>query len=202
VIDVPLYDSQVAWLANQNMNFLVGGTVPERMGTAHPNLVPYQSFATSDGSLMLAVGNDRQFADCMTCLDLAALSQNEKFADNAARLANRTELVAQIQERLSSDTTDNWLNALSARQVPSGPINDIGEVLGGAYAAERHLVRNLENGAGDKVPTVANPVHLGSTPVRYDRAPPLLGEHTDEVLREWLGYSAEQISELRSGSAI
>jgi len=202
VIDVPLYDSQVAWLANQNMNFLVGGTVPKRMGTAHPNLVPYQSFATSDGSLMLAVGNDRQFADCMRCLDLATLSRNEKFADNAARLANRAELVAQIQERLSSNTTAYWLNVLSARQVPSGPINDIGEVLGGAYAGERHLVRNLENGAGDNVPTVANPVHLGSTPVRYDRAPPLLGEHTDEVLREWLGYSAEQISELRSGSAI
>ncbi|NCF15831.1 MAG: CoA transferase [Gammaproteobacteria bacterium] len=202
LIDVPLYDSQVAWLANQNMNFLVGGAVPERMGTAHPNLVPYQAFGTSDGSLMLAVGNDRQFADCMRSLDLEDQSGNEKFANNEARLANRAELVGLIQERLSRNTTAHWLDVFSASQIPSGPINDIGETLSGAYANERHLVRYLESAAGDSVPTVANPVDFGSTPVHYEKAPPLLGEHTEEVLKEWLGYSAEQIDGLRSGSVI
>lgn len=202
LIDVPLYDSQVAWLANQNMNFLVGGTVPERMGTAHPNLVPYQAFGTSDGSLMLAVGNDRQFADCMRSLDLEDLSGKQKFANNEARLANRAELVGLIQERLSGNTTAHWLNVFSASRIPSGPINDIGEALGDAYANERQLVRHLDSAAGDSVPTVANPVDFGNTPVQYEKAPPLLGEHTDEVLREWLGYSAGQIEELRVGSVI
>jgi glutaryl-CoA transferase len=202
LIDVPLYDSQVAWLANQNMNYLVGGSVPGRMGTAHPNLVPYQAFATSDGSLMLAVGNNPQFANCMECLGLASLATHEKFADNAARLKNRGELVGLIQERLKGNTTAHWLGAFSALQIPSGPINDIGDVLTNSYARERQLVRHMENTAGDDVPTVANPVDLGGTPVQYERAPPELGEHTDEVLREWLGYSAERIDALRNDSAI
>jgi len=202
LIDVPLYDSQVAWLANQNMNFLVGGSVPGRMGTAHPNLVPYQAFATSDGNLMLAVGNDRQFTDCMECLGLGALASGETFADNAARIANRGELVALIQDRLSSNTTAYWLEAFAALQIPSGPINDLGEVLSNEDAKERRLVRTMENAAGDDVPTVANPIELSGTPVQYGHAPPLLGEHTDEVLREWLGYSAERIEELRSNSTI
>ena len=202
LIDVPLFDSQVAWLANQNMNYLVGGSVPTRMGTAHPNLVPYQAFATRDGNLMLAVGNDRQFADCVACLGIGSLATQAEFADNAARLANRDELVTQIQERLNTNTTEHWLDAFSAVRVPAGPINDIGDVLNGAHARERQLVRYMENAAGDEVPVVANPVDLGDTPVEYARTPPLLGEHTDEVLREWLGYSAEQIDELRSRSAI
>ena len=202
LIDVPLYDSQVAWLANQNMNYLVGGSVPGRMGTAHPNLVPYQAFATSDGSLMLAVGNNPQFTNCMECLGLASLATHEKFADNAARLKNRGELVGLIQERLKGNTTAHWLGAFSALQIPSGPINDIGDVLTNSYARERQLVRHMENTAGDDVPTVANPVDLGGTPVQYERAPPELGEHTDEVLSEWLGYSAERIDALRNDSAI
>ncbi len=201
-IDVPLFDSQVAWLANQNLNYLVGGSVPQRMGTAHPNLVPYQAFATRDGSLMLAVGNDRQFTDCMKCLDLHALAADEKFARNAARLANREELVAQMQDRLGSNTTGHWLAVFSAVGIPAGPINDIGEVLDSDHARERQLVRYLENAAGDDVPIVANPVALENTPVRYERAPPMLGEHTEEVLREWLGYSADQISELQDNSVI
>lgn len=202
LIDVPLYDSQVAWLANQNMNYLVGGSVPGRMGTAHPNLVPYQAFATSDGSLMLAVGNNRQFADCMECLGLASLAIHEKFADNAARLKNRGELVGRIRDRLLGNTTAYWLGAFSALQIPSGPINDIGDVLTNSYAREKQLVRHMKNTAGDDVPTVANPVDLGGTPVQYERAPPELGEHTDEVLREWLGYSAERIDALRNDSVI
>ena len=201
-IDVPLYDSQVAWLANQNMNYLVGGTVPSRMGTAHPNLVPYQAFATSDGDLMLAVGNDRQFRDCTDLLGVPELATSDDYADNAARICNRTKLIKTLQERLRGNTTAFWLNAFATRGVPAGPINDIGDVLSNDHAHERGLVRHLPNGAGDSVPTVSNPVCFDDTPVRYEHAPPLLGEHTEEVLREWLGYSAEMIAELRSDAAI
>lgn len=190
-IDVPLYDSQVAWLANQNMNFLVGGEVPGRMGTAHPNLVPYQAFATSDGDMMLAVGNDRQFRDCMRGLGLDELANDQRFADNAARIANRDDLVAQIAARLRGEPTKHWLEVFGACGVPAGPINNIGEVLTNDYADERRLVRSIRDGAGNEVPTVASPVRFDETPVVYDRAPPALGEHTDEVLRDWLGYSPD-----------
>lgn len=201
-IDVPLYDSQVAWLANQNMNHLVGGEVPGRMGTAHPNLVPYQAFASGDGDFMIAVGNDRQFAACMACLGLDDLARDERFASNPQRIRHRSALVEAMQVVLRTRPAAYWLDALAAAGVPAGPINDIGEVLGNAHARERQLVRRLRNGAGDDVPTVANPVAFAATPVAYDRAPPLLGEHTDEVLREWLGYSGARIAELHADSVI
>ena len=201
-IDVPLYDSQVAWLANQNMNYLVGGEVPRRMGTAHPNLVPYQAFATSDGNLMLAVGNNRQFRKCMEIMGKPDLGADALYANNAERIENRTELIALLQEELRTNTTAFWLEAFAAGDVPAGPINDIGEVLSNEQARERELVRHLPNGAGDTVPTVSNPVAFDETPVHYERAPPLLGEHTEEVLREWLGYSANRIAALRNDAAI
>lgn len=201
-IDVPLYDSQVAWLANQNMNYLIGGVVPGRMGTAHPNLVPYQAFATSDGDLIIAVGNNRQFADVMECIGRGELADDPRFARNDARIEHRDELVAIIAERLRQDTTAHWLEELARRRVPAGPINDIGEVLDNDFAKERELVRPVRNGAGHDVPLVANPVDFSATPVAYERAPPLLGEHTGEVLHEWLGYSAETIEALRNKAAI
>lgn len=202
LIDVPLYDSQVAWLANQNMNFLVGGAVPRRMGTAHPNLVPYQAFPTSDGSLILAVGNDRQFAACAECVGQGELARNDKFATNDARIENRATLIDILRKCLQRQTTAYWLEIFAESGIPAGPINDIGEVLTNDYATERQLVRFLENGAGDSVPTVSNPVSFADTPVEYASAPPLLGEHTDEVLREWLGYSADKLAKLREDSAI
>ena len=201
-IDVPLYDSQVAWLANQNMNFLVGGKAPARMGTAHPNLVPYQAFSTADGNLMLAVGNDRQFADCAECIGEPELARDSRFAGNSDRVANRDALVLRLQNALAKKPTGHWLEQLEQRSVPAGPINDIGEVLGNEYARERQLVRHVENSAGEPVPTVANPVNFSATPVQYSKAPPRLGEHTDEVLREWLGYSDQSIAELRKSSVI
>jgi formyl-CoA transferase len=201
-IDVPLYDSQVAWLANQNMNFLVGGKAPVRMGTAHPNLVPYQAFSTADGSMILAVGNDRQFAACAECIGEPELARDPLYARNSDRVTNRDALVRRLQHALAKNTTAHWLEQLEKRGVPAGPINDIGEVLGNDYARERQLVRQVENSAGEPVPTVANPVDFSATAVHYAKAPPRLGEHTDEVLREWLGYSDESIAELRASSVI
>jgi crotonobetainyl-CoA:carnitine CoA-transferase CaiB-like acyl-CoA transferase len=201
-IDVPLYDSQVAWLANQTMNFLVGGVAPKRMGTAHPNLVPYQAFPTRDGNLMLAVGNDRQFAALAECVQQPVLVTDEKFAHNSDRIANRVELVTLLERLFKERSTAHWLKELSDRGVPAGPINDIEEVLTNSHAEERSLVRHLTNALGQDVPTVSNPVDFSETPVSYEKAPPLLGEHTDEVLREWLGYSEDSIAELRNRSAI
>ena len=201
-IDVPLYDSQVAWLANQAMNYLVGGTVPGRMGTAHPNLAPYQAFATRDGNLMLAVGNDRQFRVCAAIVGRPELADDPRYADNASRIENRAGLIDALQASLLEKTTREWLDAFAAGGVPAGPINDIGDVLSNAHARERELVRRIDNGAGESVPFVSNPVDFGDTPVCYRRAPPLLGEHTDEVLQEWLGYSAEMIAVLRNEDAI
>jgi len=201
-IDVPLYDSQVAWLANQNMNYLIGGTTPKRMGTAHPNLVPYQAISTRDGRLMLAVGNDRQFAALAECVGHPELANDKRFARNSDRIANRLELLRLLDAPFSRQTTAFWLNELSQRGVPAGPINTIEQVLTNSHAEERGLVRYLTNAHGQQVPTVSNPVDFSATPVSYKKAPPLLGEHTEEVLREWLGYSEKTITELRESSAI
>ncbi len=201
-IEVPLYDSQVAWLANQNMNFLVGGETPGRLGTAHPNLVPYQAFRTADGHLMLAVGNDRQFAACVRCVGLPELAADSRFVRNSDRVVHRAELIELLQNAFLQRPTCDWLTELAASDVPAGPINTIAQVFSEPYAGERELVRFLENSAGQQVPSVANPVDFSDTKVSYRSAPPLLGEHTEEVLREWLGYSDAVIAGLRKKSAI
>jgi len=201
-IDVPLYDSQVAWLANQNMNYLIGGTTPGRMGTAHPNLVPYQAFATSDGDLMLTVGNDSQFAACCDALDLPALKNDTRFLTMKNRLLHRELLIPLLQTRLLERSTHSWLDALRSHGVAAGPINDIAEVLTNAHASERKLVREIRNSNDVAVPFVSNPVEFSATPVCYEKAPPLLGEHTNEVLREWLGYSDVLIDALRQDDVI
>jgi len=201
-IDVPLYDSQVAWLANQNMNFLIGGMVPGRMGTAHPNLVPYQAFPTADGAIMLAVGNDRQFAATMRCLGLDAYIEDPRYQRNRDRICNRESLVDLMSRAFRARDSAHWIDALMKCGVPTGPINDIEEVLTNDHARERGLVKTIANSQGEPVPMVANPVEFMSTPVCYDRAPPLLGEHTEEVLREWLGYSAQRIDALRDDAVI
>ena len=201
-IDVPLYDSQVAWLANQNMNYLVGGLVPGRQGTGHPNIVPYQTFATADGHLSLAVGNDRQFRSCMECLGLEALSEDPRFSDNASRVANRDVLVPLIAEKFREQPSASWLSRLGASGVPAGPINSIEDVFTEEYAAERQLVRRLSRSGADDIPTVSNPVRFSATPVSYRIAPPALGAHTHAILTTELGYSEEQIIALYESGAI
>jgi len=201
-IDVPLYDSQVAWLANQNMNYLIGGVVPERRGTAHPNIVPYQVFETADGHLMLAVGNDSQFRSCVACLGLPELADNPEFASNSSRVQNRRTLVDTLGIAFAERTTADWLTALTDAGVPCGPINDLREVFTSDYATERQLVLKQTHPLDNELPAVANPVRFSKTPVCYDKAPPLLGQHTEAVLREWLGYSAGSLDSLREAGAI
>ena len=201
-IEVPLYDSQVAWLANQAMNYLVGGVVPGRLGTAHPNIVPYQAFATADGYIMIAVGNDRQFADCMRCFGLPELAGDLRFQRNENRLANRAELVALMSGVLARESSAHWAAKLAESGVPCSPINDIGEVFASDYANEEELVRTVPHPYDAELPTVANPVRFSVDAVGYRVAPPLLGQHSGEVLADWLGYSAKTISELKKAGTI
>ncbi|HEX5788240.1 MAG TPA: CaiB/BaiF CoA-transferase family protein [Woeseiaceae bacterium] len=201
-IEVPLFDAQVAALANQALNFLVGGEVPQRLGTAHPNIVPYQAFATADGHLMLAIGNDAQFRRCIDCLGLAGRLGGAAFASNSARVARRDEVVGAIGAALSERTTAEWQSRLTAASVPCGPVNTLDRVFAEPYVREQALVRRLAHPYDPELPTVANPVRFSGTPVRYSAAPPLLGADTDAVLQEWLGYSAERIDELRASGAI
>jgi crotonobetainyl-CoA:carnitine CoA-transferase CaiB-like acyl-CoA transferase len=196
-IDVPLYDTQVAWLANQAMNYLVTGKVPQRLGTAHPNIVPYQAFETRDGHLMLAVGNDRQFRSCTACLGCAELAELPEYATNSARVANRDRLVAVLAEQFRLRETAYWIDALRDAEVPCGPINDLADVFSGPYAAERQLVLALPHPVAGSAPGVANPVRFSDTPVDYRLAPPTLGQHTSAILRDTLGYSDSEINELR-----
>ena len=201
-IEVPLFDSQVAWLANQNMNYLIGGQVPGRLGTAHPNIAPYQAFPTADGHIMIAVGNDRQFAACVRCCGLTQLAQDARFRRNQDRLQNRDALVTLMTQALRKGSCEHWIAELADAGVPCSPINDLGQVFSGGYAEERELVQTLEHPYNDKLPTVANPVRFSASPVDYGRAPPLLGEHTAEVLADWLGYSDAAVDQLKRAGTV
>ncbi len=201
-LDVALYDSQVAWLANQNMNYLVGGSPPERQGTAHPNLVPYQVFATANGHLMLAVGNEPQFRSCVEALGCAELATDTKYMSNAARIENRQSLVDILAGKFLMQDTDHWLAEFTARGVPVGPIKNIAEIFSEPYAEERQFVRRLEHPLAGEVVTVANPVRFSKTPVQYRYAPPLLGQHTAEILADDLHYTAEEIAAFSRDGAI
>jgi crotonobetainyl-CoA:carnitine CoA-transferase CaiB-like acyl-CoA transferase len=201
-IDLALLDTQLGWLANQNLNYLVTGRVPQRQGTAHPNIVPYQAFATTDGFLMLAVGNDRQFASFCTVAGRPELTADQRFATNTARVAHRRELVPQIAQVLKRRTTGEWLIALNAAQVPCGPINDIGQAFAEPQIVHRGMRIDLPHPLAGRVPGVRNPINFSRTPLAYHRPPPLLGEHTEEVLVECLGLSRERLAELRASGAL
>lgn len=184
-IDLSLLDTQVAWLANQGMNYLIGGQVPTRMGTAHPNIVPYQVFAASDGHLMLAVGNNSQFAKWSEIAGEPQLSSDERFATNAARVLNREVLVARVSELTLRKPLDFWLTALSAAGVPCGPINSIDRVFADPQVQHRGMLQQLAHPLGS-VPTVINPIKFSDSTLEHKKAPPMLGEHTDEALLDWL----------------
>jgi formyl-CoA transferase len=201
-IDLALLDTQLAWLANQSLNCLIGGSAPGRHGSAHPNIAPYQAFATADGHLMLAVGNDRQFVSFCRAAGLMALAGEARFADNAARVAHRGELTARIQAALSAHTTAQWLARLSAAQVPCGPINDIAQAFAEAQVRHRGVRMDLPHPLAGTVPQVRNPARFSRTALEYARAPPLLGEHTEAVLAERLGLSAAELRELRASGAL
>jgi crotonobetainyl-CoA:carnitine CoA-transferase CaiB-like acyl-CoA transferase len=195
-IDLALLDVQAATLANQASNYLVGGEVPQRLGNAHPNIVPYQAFATRDGFMILAVGNDEQFRKFSELVGRVDLANDQRYASNRARVENREVLCEIVQEILLDRSTDEWIKALEAISVPCGPINRIDQVFDEPQIQSRKMQVDLPHSLVDKVSLVGNPIKFSRTPVQLKDAPPLLGQHSDEVLRELLGYSEQQIKEL------
>ncbi|HJV84663.1 MAG TPA: CaiB/BaiF CoA-transferase family protein [Noviherbaspirillum sp.] len=201
-IDMALLDVQVAAMANMNMNYLASGNVPKRQGNAHANIVPYQVFRSKDGHLILAVGNDRQFAKFCDIAGCPELTTDERFATNAARVRNRQLLVSMLQEILLTRTTQEWVAPLEAAGVPSGPINNIAQTFEHPQVKHRKMKVELPHPQSGTVPLVANPMKLSGTPVTYRLAPPLLGQHTQEILSTLGGLSAGEIDALASKGVI
>jgi crotonobetainyl-CoA:carnitine CoA-transferase CaiB-like acyl-CoA transferase len=195
-IDVSLMDVQVACLANQALSYLVSGQVPERLGNAHPNIVPYQDFPTSDGYMIIAVGNDAQFARLCAAAGMAALASDPKFATNKARVNHRELLIETLCGATRTRTTAQWVADLENVGVPCGPINSIDAVFADPQVKAREMQVKLAHPLAGSVPLVANPLRLSATPVSYRTAPPTLGEHTREVLSGRLGLSASAIDSL------
>ena len=189
-VDLALLDVQVACLANQAANYLIGGTVPRRMGNAHPNIVPYQDFPTADGDMILAVGNDGQFTKLCEVLGRPGWAADARFATNAQRVKHRGELVPLLRQATVMRSTREWIAALESAGVPCGPINRLDEVFADPQVIARGLRIELPHAVAGTVPGVANPIRLSASPVSYRRGPPVLGEHTDEVLADWLGPPA------------
>ncbi len=201
-IDLALFDTQIAWLANQASNYLVSGQVPGRQGSAHPNIVPYQAFATADGHLMLAVGNDAQFARFARLAGHEGWATDARFSENRARVAHRETLVPMISEAMAARSTQDWLAKLRAAGVPAAPINNLADVFADPQVEARGMVQHLPHPQHPELPTVANPVRFSETPVSYRRAPPLLGADTADVLEQVLGLDRSRMEDLERDGVI
>jgi len=192
-LDLALFDSLVAVLANQGANYLSTGEPPARLGNDHPNIAPYQVFRTKDGSLILACGNDNLFRKFCEVAGCASLPDDARFATNGKRVANRVELTRILSDIFLKKTTREWIEALEAAGVPSGPINDLKQVFEEPQAVARGLRMQIGH-----VSLVRSPMRFSETPIEHQAPPPLLGEHTDEVLRGVLGKSEGEVARLRS----
>jgi crotonobetainyl-CoA:carnitine CoA-transferase CaiB-like acyl-CoA transferase len=207
-VDMALLDTQVAMLANLGANYLVSGKAPGRAGNAHQNIVPYQVFEVApaaDGSkdhLILAVGNDSQYAKFCAVANIQELATNPLFATNRNRVQNRGQLVPMLEAVMKTRGKADWLAALEAAKVPCGAINSLAEVFADPQIEARGMVTEWHHPVKDDLKLVSSPIRLSATPVRTDLPPPLLGQHTDEVLRELLNYSDSKLSELKGGKTI
>ena len=201
-IDVALLDATVSSLINQASTHLVAGTVPGRMGNAHPTVVPYQAFATAKGHIILAIGNDGQFSRFCKAVGLGELSPDPRFVTNTQRIINRASLIPQIAAALAKRSADDWIAIFKPLAVPCGPINTIDKVFQDPQVRARNTVRTLNHLEAGPLPVVANPVRMASHDTTAPKAPPLLGEDTDEVLRELLGLKAAEIAKLKDGGVV
>lgn len=201
-IDMALLDVQVACLANQAMNYLTTGVAPQRLGNAHPNIVPYQDFPTADGDFILTVGNDSQFRKFAEVAGRPEWADDPRFATNTLRVANRSVLVPLLRQATVFKTTAEWVTQLEAVGVPCGPINDLAQVFADPQVQARGLAMQLPHALAGLVPQVASPIRLSETPVEYRNAPPLLGEHTRQVLEQVLGLHADAVEALRQSGVL
>jgi formyl-CoA transferase len=201
-IDMALLDTQVAMLANVGSNYLNSGKPPKRWGNAHANIVPYQTFACADGHIIVAAGNDGQYQKFVEAGGRPELASDPRFATNPLRVKNRDTLVPLLAEMAATKPRDEWIDLLEARGVPCGPINDVGEVFDNPQVRARGVAIELAHPAAGKVKLVRSPMRMSATPATSDKAPPLLGQHTDEVLHEVLGKSSDEIAALRAKGVV
>ncbi|GAB4401413.1 MAG: CaiB/BaiF CoA-transferase family protein [Anaerolineales bacterium] len=200
-IDIALFDSELGWLANVASNFLISGKNPKRYGNAHANIVPYQSFQASDGWFVVAVGNDKQFESFCKVIEKPALASDPKFQTNKLRVENRETLIAVLKPIFMQKTVGDWL-ALIGDQFPCGPINNFDQVFSMPHVKEREMLLEMEHPTIGALPLVGSPLKMGGTPVSYRLPPPLMGQHTKDILREVLGYSEEKVSALTESGCI
>jgi crotonobetainyl-CoA:carnitine CoA-transferase CaiB-like acyl-CoA transferase len=201
-IDLALLDVQVATLANQAMNYLVSGNEPQRLGNAHPNIVPYQALATSDGHIILAVGNDRQFSKFCALTGRPELAGDSRFNSNAGRVKNRKILIPILEQTLQQRKSSEWMTLLEGADIPCGPINTLAEVFSDPQVESRQMRIELEHRRGGKIALVGSPMKFSSSPVKYSQAPPILGEHNMEILGELLGLSEQERQKLTEDGVI
>ncbi|MFZ6746587.1 CaiB/BaiF CoA transferase family protein [Undibacterium sp. JH2W] len=201
-IDMALLDVQVSMLANMNMNYLASGNAPKRWGNAHPNIVPYQTFATSDGHIIVAAGNDGQYKKFVQIGGLQELADDPRFSTNPQRVEHRDVLVPVLAEMVKRKTKQEWISLLEEAGVPCGPINKLDEVFDDPQVLAREMQINLPHPTAGQVKLVASPMKLSATPVTYPSAPPLLGQHTQSVLTTVLGYDEQQLQALKAKNII
>jgi crotonobetainyl-CoA:carnitine CoA-transferase CaiB-like acyl-CoA transferase len=201
-LDLALLDSQIALLAYQNTNYFATGKPPKRIGNLHPNIVPYQPFRTKDGAVILACGNDNLFRKFCEASGQSALASDARFASNGKRVEHRAELTRLLADAFKHRTTADWVDLLEKAGVPNGPINDIAQVYEEPQVKARGIRVELDHPVAGKLPGVASPMRFSGTPVEYRGAPPTLGQHTDEVLREVLGKTEAQLGDLRAAKVI
>lgn len=202
-VDIALLDATLAWLANVGSNYLVSGELPRRYGNGHPNIVPYEPFKAGDGVYFaLAVGNDRQWRDFCCLAGLEPLARDPRFATNPKRVQHREQLIPIIAKKMLEKTSDEWLQQLDALKIPCGPINTLDKVFADPQVKEREMVVAVPHPTAGMVKLVASPMKFSRTPCQIHRHPPLLGEHTEEVLSAVLGYSQEEIDALRREGAV
>jgi len=200
-VDMALLDTQVAMLANLGANYLVSGQVPGRAGNSHQNIVPYQTFETADGHVILAVGNDGQFAKFCEVAGHPEVARDPRYATNAERVRRRDELVPQLAAWMRERRRDDWLAALEAAGVPCGPINRLDQVFADPQVEARAMVEQHAHPLAPELRLVASPMKLSRTPPRTRLTPPLLGQHGAEVLSDWLGWDAERLAQARADGA-
>jgi glutaryl-CoA transferase len=201
-LDLALLDSQIALLAYQNTNYFSTGKPPKRIGNLHPNIVPYQPFRTKDGSVILACGNDNLYRKFCEAAGRPELADDPRFATNGARVENRAEMTRLLAQVFAERTTREWVELLDAAGVANGPINDVAQVFQEPQVKARGVKIELEHSVAGKLPLVASPMRFSGTPVEHKLAPPVLGQHTGEILREVLRFSESEIARLRADGVI